>query len=40
MTHSKIHQLHPVVAPQVSHFKHVPLLTSVKLLHSGQASPV
>jgi hypothetical protein len=24
----------------VSHFKHVPLRTSVKLLHSGQASPV
>ena len=32
-------QLHPVVLPHVSHFKQVPFLTSVKLLHSGQASP-
>ncbi|MFI5012637.1 MAG: nucleotidyl transferase AbiEii/AbiGii toxin family protein [Hyphomicrobiales bacterium] len=32
-------QLHPVVAPHVSHFRHVPLRTSVKLAHSGQASP-
>src|ERR1700678_2964838 len=32
-------QLHPVVPPQVSHFKHVPLRTMVKLPHSGQASP-
>ena len=30
---------HPVVAPQVSHFRHVPLRTMVKLAHSGQASP-
>ena len=30
---------HPVVAPHVSHFKHVPFRTSVKLAHSGQASP-
>ena len=30
---------HPVVLPQVSHFKHVPFLTSVKFWHSGQASP-
>ena len=33
-------QLHPVVLPQVSHFKHVPLWTMVKLPHSGQASPM
>ncbi len=32
-------QLHPVVAPQVSHFRQVPLRTSVKFMHSGQASP-
>jgi hypothetical protein len=32
-------QLHPVVLPHVSHFKHVPLRTSVKFAHSGQASP-
>ena len=32
-------QLHPVVPPHVSHFKHVPLRTSVKFAHSGQASP-
>lgn len=30
---------HPVVLPQVSHFRHVPFRTSVKLAHSGQASP-
>ena len=29
----------PEVAPQVSHFMHVPLRTSVKLPHSVQASP-
>ncbi len=29
----------PVVLPQVSHFRHVPLRTSVKLAHSGQLSP-
>ena len=29
----------PVVEPQVSHFKQVPLRTSVKFAHSGQASP-
>jgi hypothetical protein len=33
-------QPHPVVAPQVSNLRHVPLRTRVKLLHSGQASPV
>jgi len=33
------HQLHPVVLPQVSHLRHVPLRTSVKLPHSAQASP-
>ncbi len=31
-------QLHPLVPPQVSHFRHVPLRTSVKLPHSPQAS--
>src|SRR5690242_10230360 len=30
---------HPVVLPHVSHFKHVPLRTSVKLPHSPHASP-
>jgi hypothetical protein len=30
---------HPVVPPQVSHFRQVPLRTSVKLPHSPQASP-
>jgi hypothetical protein len=29
----------PVVEPQVSHFRQVPLRTSVKFWHSGQASP-
>src|SRR6266568_655200 len=33
-------QLHPVVAPHVSHFKHVPLRTRVKFAHSGHASPI
>src|SRR5262245_55743480 len=32
-------QLHPVVLPQVSHFKHVPLRTRVKFPHSPHASP-
>ncbi len=32
-------QLHPVVAPQVSHFLQVPFCTSVMFWHSGQASP-
>jgi len=32
-------QLHPVVLPHVSHFMQVPLRTSVKFMHSGQASP-
>ena len=32
-------QLQPEVAPQVSHLRHVPLRTMVKLPHSGQASP-
>lgn len=32
-------QLHPVVEPHVSHFKHVPLRTSVKLPHSPHESP-
>lgn len=29
----------PVVPPQLSHFRQVPLRTSVKLPHSGQLSP-
>jgi hypothetical protein len=33
-------QLHPVVVPHVSHFKHVPFRTMVKLLHSVHWSPV
>src|SRR5262249_3858986 len=32
-------QLHPVVPPHVSHLRHVPLRTRVKLPHSPQASP-
>ena len=32
-------QLHPVVPPHVSHFKHVPFRTMVKFPHSGQDSP-
>jgi hypothetical protein len=35
----KSYQLHPVVDPHVSHFRQVPLRTSVKFEHSGQASP-
>ena len=34
-----IDQLHPVVAPQVSHLRQVPLRSKVKLPHSSQASP-
>ena len=30
---------HPVVAPHVSHFRHVPLRTSVKFPQVPQASP-
>ena len=30
---------HPVVEPHVSHLRHVPLRTRVKLPHSPQASP-
>lgn len=33
------YQLQPVVLPHVSHFRQVPLRTSVKFEHSGQASP-
>jgi hypothetical protein len=36
---NQIRHEHPLVAPQVSHFKHVPLRTMVKLPHSPQASP-
>ena len=32
-------QLHPLVAPQVSHLRHVPLRTRVKFPHSPQESP-
>jgi hypothetical protein len=32
-------QLHPLVPPQVSHLRHVPLRTRVKLPHSRQLSP-
>jgi len=32
-------QLHPLVEPQVSHFRQVPLRTMVKLPHSWQLSP-
>ena len=37
--HCRDAQLQPVVEPQVSHLRQVPLRTSVKLAHSGQASP-
>ena len=33
-------QLHPDVAPHVSHFSHVPFRTMVKLWHSEQELPV
>ncbi len=36
---AKTAQEQPVVEPQVSHFRQVPLRTSVKLAHSGQLSP-
>jgi hypothetical protein len=32
-------QEHPLVAPQVSHFRQVPLRIRVKLPHSSQLSP-
>jgi len=32
-------QLHPLVDPHVSHFKHVPFLTIVKLWHSEHEMP-
>src|SRR3954454_20472739 len=32
-------QLHPDVAPQVSHLQHAPLRTSVNCPHSGHGSP-
>jgi|GEM_PF-2282617 len=32
-------QLHPLVEPHVSHFKHVPFRTMVKFPHSEQLSP-
>lgn len=39
LVENAVPQLHPVVLPHVSHFKHVPFRTSVKFMHSGQASP-
>jgi len=33
-------QLQPLVEPQVSHFRQVPLRTMVKFEHSEQMSPV
>ena len=33
-------QLHPLVAPQVSHFSQVPLRTMVKFWHSEHMLPV
>ena len=36
---SRNNQLHPVVEPQVLHFRQVPLRTSVKLPHSPHESP-
>jgi hypothetical protein len=38
-THDPAHE-HPVVSPQVSHFKQVPLRTIVKLEQLPQQSPV
>lgn len=40
--HSKLSltQLHPLVAPHVSHFSHVPLRTIVKFWHSEHMLPV
>jgi hypothetical protein len=37
-TVSEAHE-HPLVEPQVSHFRQVPLRTMVKLPHSEQFSP-
>ena len=34
------YQLHPLVAPQVSHFSHVPFRTIVKFWHSEHMLPV
>jgi hypothetical protein len=34
-----VDQLHPLVLPHVSHFKHVPFRTIVKFPHSPQLSP-
>src|SRR4051812_41921470 len=39
MESSTVHQEHPVVEPQVSHLRHVPFLTKVKLAHSPHGSP-
>jgi len=37
---SGLYYEHPVVDPQVMHFKHVPFRIMVMLPHSGQESPV
>ncbi len=40
LAHSRLNrQLQPLVEPQVSHFRQVPLRTMVKLPHSAQLSP-
>lgn len=36
----RLSQLHPLVAPHVSHFSHVPFLTIVKFWHSEHMLPV
>jgi hypothetical protein len=36
---ARLRQEHPVVLPQVTHFRHVPFRTSVKLPQSLQESP-
>jgi len=36
----RLYQLHPLVAPQVSHFSQVPLRTMVKFWHSVHMLPV
>lgn len=36
----RLSQLHPLVAPHVSHFSHVPFRTIVKFWHSEHMLPV
>ncbi len=38
-SHCDVTYEHPLVDPQLSHFRHVPLRTMVKLPHSEQDSP-